>query len=92
MYALTNYRTKKEFKAAVKASQRTPAEPFTVGAILEVRDGTGPGEPGRVYQPGGVFPGTSTGDATVEGPHAPEPHRWYARVRIEDGRVVKVLG
>ena len=27
----------------------------------------------------------------VEGPHYPEPHRWYARVLVEAGRVVKVL-
>jgi hypothetical protein len=30
------------------------------------------------------------GQATIEGPHFPEPHRWYARVQVENGRVVKV--
>lgn len=26
----------------------------------------------------------------VEGPHYPEPHRWYAKVEMKDGAVVKV--
>lgn len=30
------------------------------------------------------------GMATVEGPHYPEPHRWYAQVIVENGKVVKV--
>lgn len=31
------------------------------------------------------------GDVTVAGPHFPQPHRWYARVRVVEGIVVKVL-
>lgn len=40
-----------------------------------------------VYQPGpfGKPPADYTGEFAVEGPH-------YARVRVEAGRVVKVLG
>lgn len=30
------------------------------------------------------------GSATIEGPHYPEPHRWYAQVKVLDGFVVKV--
>jgi hypothetical protein len=30
------------------------------------------------------------GCAAIEGPHYPEPHRWYAEVDIEDGLVVAV--
>ena len=30
------------------------------------------------------------GEYSVEGPHYPAPHRWYARVTIENGIVVKV--
>ena len=33
----------------------------------------------------------SVGSATVEGPHYPEPHRWYCGVIVESGKVVKVL-
>ena len=42
------------------------------------------------YQPGGMFPGKTDGVATIEGPHYPEPHRWYAQVVLEDSRIVKV--
>lgn len=44
-----------------------------------------------VFQPGlGSVP---EGEATVsvEGPYAPKPHSWYARVKIKDGLVVKVV-
>ena len=30
------------------------------------------------------------GTETVEGPHYPKPHSWYARVEVKDGIVVKV--
>lgn len=43
------------------------------------------------FQPGGIFPAQRDGDATIEDPHYPEPHKWYARVRLEDGDIVKVL-
>ena len=26
----------------------------------------------------------------VEGPHYPEPHRWYAAVELKDGKIIKV--
>lgn len=32
----------------------------------------------------------TNGKAYIEGPHYPEPHRWYAEVTIQDGKVVKV--
>ncbi len=44
------------------------------------------------YQPGGMFPSQTDGEATIEGPHYPKPHTWYARVRLENGLIVKVLG
>jgi hypothetical protein len=43
-----------------------------------------------VYQPG-PFPGKRDGRVTVEGPHFPKPHRWYATVDIVDGVIVKVV-
>lgn len=48
------------------------------------------GEEVTVFQPG-EFPATQNGEDSVEGPHAPKPHTWYARVLIKDGRVVKVI-
>ena len=43
-----------------------------------------------VYSPG-PFPAPTDGDTSVEGPHFPQPHTWYARVRVKDGMVVKVI-
>lgn len=44
-----------------------------------------------VFQPG-PFQGNepSDGDVSVEGPHYPQPHKWYARVTLKDGVVVRV--
>lgn len=42
------------------------------------------------YSPG-PFPCPNTGEVSVEGPHYPQPHTWYARVRVEDGVVTKVI-
>lgn len=46
-----------------------------------------------VFQPGpfGSY-GANIPDGTVciEGPHYPQPHKWYAQATIKDGFVVKV--
>ena len=44
----------------------------------------------RVYQPGGLFPGTANGIDCLEGPHYPQPHKWYARVLIKDYVIVRL--
>jgi hypothetical protein len=51
----------------------------------------GNGKPVRVYQPG-PFGGNEPSNGTVylEGPHAPEPHRWYAQGTLANGVLVKV--
>ena len=67
MYAVTNFKTKKALKEAVKAG------------------------PVEVYKPGLGGP-VKEGRGVVEGPHYPEPHRWYAAVLVEGGMVVKVTG
>ena len=38
----------------------------------------------------GPFPAPTNGRAAVEGPWYPQPHRWYAEVQIQDGRIIKV--
>lgn len=53
-------------------------EAFKAGDIIDV------------YEPG-PFPGKMIGEVSIEGPHYPQPHTWYARVQIEDGRVVKII-
>ena len=47
------------------------------------------GEKVTVFSPG-PFPCPQDGSVTLEGPHYPEPHRWYASVIVENGRVIKV--
>lgn len=43
------------------------------------------------FQPNGVFgPDVPDGDHACEGPHYPEPHRWYATVTVKDGCITRV--
>jgi hypothetical protein len=66
-YVDPNYKSKKEFKAAVLA-----------------------GVQHQVYNPSGLFPTTQNGRTVVEGPHYPQPHRWYADCDVVNGIVTKV--
>lgn len=43
----------------------------------------------RLFAPGLGEP-KENGTEFVEGPHYPEPHRWYASVEMRNGIVVKV--
>lgn len=47
------------------------------------------GEKHTVYSPVIGEPPTN-GSCTLEGPHYPEPHRWYAQVTLKEGIIVKV--
>lgn len=49
------------------------------------------GEKISVFQPG-PFGGNEpqNGNVVLEGPHYPEPHRWYAEATLADGYIVKV--
>ena len=44
----------------------------------------------EVFSPG-PFPANRYGEETIEGPHYPKPHRWYARVNVHNGLVIQVL-
>lgn len=45
----------------------------------------------RCYQPGlGPDLSNYTGKITLEGPHYPKPHTWYAEAELVNGVVVKV--
>ena len=44
----------------------------------------------EVYQPGPFGPTVKDGTCTLEGPHFPHPHTWYAQAEVKDGVVVKV--
>jgi hypothetical protein len=45
-----------------------------------------------VFQPNNMFgvEPPANGKVCIEGPHYPQPHRWYATAHIKDGKVVKV--
>jgi len=43
-----------------------------------------------VYQPGPFGPDVPDGTAVIEGPHFPEPHRWYAGVIVKGGAITKI--
>ena len=44
------------------------------------------------FQPGGVFSEVvDDGQTCCEGPHFPEPHRWYATVMVQNNHIVKVI-
>lgn len=73
-YTDKNFKTKKALKEAVEA-WRGPTQGPAV----------------RCYQPG-LGPDLSdyTGTVSLEGPHYPEPHTWYAQAELKNGIVVKV--
>jgi hypothetical protein len=54
-----------------------------------LKDAVAAGKKIMLYSPGLGTP-KRDGDEYVEGPHYPEPHRWYAKVVMKDGYIVKV--
>ncbi len=75
-YTVVNFKTKKALKEAV--AQYLDRE------VIK-------GNPVRCYQPGlGPDLSNYTGKITLEGPHYPKPHTWYAEAWLENGVVVKV--
>jgi hypothetical protein len=59
----------------------------------QLKDAVAQGDEVTVYQPNGDLFGVvapTNGKVTLEGPHSPEPHRWYATATLVDGKVVKV--
>jgi hypothetical protein len=55
----------------------------------ELKEAVARGEQIRLFAPGIGSPKTD-GAEFVEGPHYPQPHKWYAKVEMKDGVVVKV--
>jgi len=55
------------------------------------KDAIASGRDVSFYHPAGMGPNApQDGTVFVEGPHYPEPHRWYAKVTIAAGRVTKI--
>lgn len=41
-----------------------------------------------VFQPGPFGPNVPDGSVALEGPHYPEPHRWYACASVKAGIII----
>lgn len=56
-----------------------------------LKEAVASGEKIGVFQPG-PFGGNEprNGNVTIEGPHYPKPHTWYAQVELKEGFIVKV--
>lgn len=80
-YTAINFKTKKALKDHV-------------GYYLAAKNGQSVNhncEPVRCYQPGlGPDLSNYTGTVSLEGPHAPSRHSWYASAELVNGIVVKV--
>lgn len=47
----------------------------------------------EIFDPGlgsGRDYSTFSGTVCVEGPHYPQPHKWYAELTVENGKIVRV--
>ncbi len=57
-----------------------------------LKEAVAEGKSVRCFQPSpwGEQPCTGTGTVYLEGPHYPQPHRWYAEAKVVDGKVVSV--
>jgi hypothetical protein len=54
-----------------------------------LKDAVAKGVQVRCFSPG-PFPCPDNGSITLEGPHYPDPHRWYAQATLVNGVVTKV--
>ena len=66
MYTDRNFKSKKEFKEALKNGDQI-----------------------TIYS-SGPFPCKQNGIEFIEGPHYPQPHKWYAQVTVANGIVTKI--
>lgn len=89
MYTDRNFKTKKALKDAV-AARMEYERCHATGSWPK-----GSKVPAQVtyYQPNDDMTGTvppRDGTIYVEGPHYPEPHKWYAQCEARNGQIVKV--
>lgn len=83
-YTVTNFKTKKALKEAVVKYNASSSSEVRLNGVIQIA-------PIRCYQPGlGPDLSNFTGKITLEGPHYPKAHTWYAEAWLENGIVVKV--
>jgi hypothetical protein len=58
----------------------------------ELKEAVAAGKTVTVFQPNNIFGivPPENGRVTLEGPHSPLPHKWYAQATVEGGKIVKV--
>lgn len=78
-YSTVNYKSKKALKEAVALWNEGNIPKANLHAP-------------RAYQPGlGPDLSNYTGRVSLEGPHYPRPHTWYAECEMKDGIIIKVM-
>ena len=75
MYTTENFKTKKALREAIKAGARVT---FFQPGYMSIN---------RMHTDGKQV---ENGTITLEGPHYPAPHSWYAQATVKDGLVIKV--
>ena len=53
-----------------------------------LKDAVASGKEVGTWQSGGFFPPKRNGSITLEGPHYPEAHRWYAQARVDENGII----
>ena len=103
MYTTINFKTKKALRDAINDWNQfqTLGEiaymeqhgmlPSQIGAMLN-KSRAKP-KPVTYYQPNdmGFAPTPRDGVIYLEGPHYPEPHKWYAQCEAKDGKIVRII-
>lgn len=59
----------------------------------ELKEAVAAGKQVTVYQPNADLTGAKVptdGTVSLEGPHYPAPHTWYAEATLQNGKVIKV--
>lgn len=56
----------------------------------QFKDAVAAGREITIFSPGGIGMPKTDGKEFVQGPHFPEPHKWYAEVEMSGGKIVKV--
>jgi len=54
----------------------------------QLKEAVAAGKQVSTFQPGEIFKAQTDGKITLEGPHYPKPHSWYASAIIKDGIIV----
>ena len=55
-----------------------------------LKEAVAAGKQVSAFQAGGMFASQTDGKACIEGPHYPQPHKWYAEVVLKDGIIISV--